>query len=404
MRLDLINFRGIPAVNPNSAASLLAEWRVGTLLEAVAVRDSATGQLFLNLGGQRYPARLASGSGDEPGPVDGERMQLRVLRNSPVLALERVPDEHSGAPDSEAVADALRKFVPRQTSPAPLLSNLAWVARGAAGSDSLPKAVTQLAERLWQALPDTKAMSDPMTFERALSRSGTFLEAALAKHDGTPAARAAVASDIKSLMLQFARVLRDHGARANGSTFADSTPHAPLPMASGALSALSGAPATLALLETANQQMNELARQTDGALARMSTTQVANSVQDGPMQSLLIELPVRHEDRASMLRVRIEHEQTRRRQDAPDAWTVEAALDLGAAGALHARVSLTGFRVGVQLRADSPAVVEMLNARAPELESMLRDAGLEVDRVVCRHGMPASDAGQGMTRLLDVRA
>jgi Flagellar hook-length control protein FliK len=404
MRLDLINFRGVAPIAPGSSTSLLAEWRVGTLLEAVAVRDSATGQLFLNMGGQRYPARLASGSGDEPGPADGERMQLRVLRNSPVLALERIPDSLGSAPDTEAVADALRKFVPRQTSPAPLLSNLAWVARGAAGAESLPKAVAQMAERLWQAIPDTESMSDPMRLERALSRSGTFLEAVLAKDDGTPAARAAVASDIKALMLQFARVLRDHGARPNGSTFADSTPHAPLPMASGPLSALSGAPATLALLETSNQQMNELARQTDGALARISTTQVANSAQDGPMQALLVELPVRHEDRASMLRVRIEHEQSRRQQDAPDSWTVEAALDLGAVGALHARVSLSGFRVGVQLRADSPAVVELLNARAPELESMLRDAGLEVDRIVCRHGMPASDAGPRMSRLLDVRA
>jgi hypothetical protein len=67
-------------------------------------------------------------------------------------------------------------------------------------------------------------------------------------------------------------------------------------------------------------------------------------------------------------------------------------------------VSLSGFRVGVQLRADSPAVVDMLNARAPELEAMLRDAGLEVDRIVCRHGMPAGDAGERLTRLLDVRA
>jgi hypothetical protein len=404
MRLDLISFRGVTPASPGSATSLLAEWRVGTLLEAVAARDSATGQLFLNMGGQRYPARLASGSGDDPGPVDGERMQLRILRNSPVLALERVPDEQSSTPDNEVVSDALRKLVPRQTSPAPLLSNIAWLARGASGSESLPKAVTQSADRLWQALPDTEALSDPMTLQRALSRSGTFLEAALANDDGTPASRATVAADIKTLLLQFGRVLRDHGARPNGSTFADSTPHAPLPMASGPLSALSGLPATLALLETANQQMNELARQTDGALARMATTQVANGAQDGSMQALLIELPVRHADRATMLRIRIEHEQSRRRQEAPDSWTVEAALDLGAVGALHARVSLNGFRVGVQLRADSPAIVDILNARAPELESMLRDAGLEVDRIVCRHGMPASDAGTRMSRLLDVRA
>lgn len=400
MRIDLVNLRGIPAVSPNTTASLLAEWRVGAVLQAVATRDAGNGQLFLDMGGQRYPARLSSGSGNEAGPVDGERMTLRVLRNSPVLALERIPDS-SGAMDSEAVGDALRKFVPKQTSPAPLLSNLAWVARG--GADALPKAVAQVADRLWQALPNVRDLSDPMSLERALGRSGAFLEAVLAKDDGTPAARAAVATDLKTLMLQFARVLREHGARPNGAAFADST-HSPLPTATGPLGTLAASPATLALLETPIEQMHELARQTDGALARMTTTQVTNSAQEAPLQSMLIELPVRHEDRASMLRVRIEHERSRRQHDGPESWTVEAALDLGAAGALHARVSLSGFHVGVQLRADSPGVVEMLNARAPELEAMLREAGLEVDRIVCRHGMPGGDAGQRVTRLLDVRA
>jgi hypothetical protein len=295
----------------------------------------------------------------------------------------------------------LRKFVPRQTSPAPLLSNLAWLARHTA---SLPKAVVQTAERLWQALPSTDQMSEPMTLERAISRSGAFLEAALANHDGTPAARNAVATDLKTLMLQFARVLREHGARPNGATFADSTPHAPLPTAGGPLSSLSQAPATLALLETPVEQMHELARQTDGALARMTTTQVANTAQDGPVQSMLIELPVRHEDRASMLRLRVERDRTRRQHEGPESWTVEAALDLGATGALHARISLTGFHVGVQLRADAPAIVDMLNARAPELEALLREAGLEVAPIVCRHGMPAGDSGARLTRLLDVRA
>jgi hypothetical protein len=414
MRLDVVNLRGIAAATTGSIATLLAEWRVGAVLQAVATRDPGTGQLFLNMGGQRYPARLASGS-DDSGPVDGERMTLRVLRNSPVLALERIEEPARGM-DAQALGDALRKFVPRQTSPAPLLSNLAWLARH---GDSLPREVVQVAERLWQALPSTKDMSDPMTLERALSRSGAFLEAALANDDGTPAARAAVATDLKNLMLQFARVLRQHGAHPNGATFADSIPHAPLPTANGPLSSLPTAPATLALLEAPLEQMNELARQTDGAIARMTTTQVANTAQEGAAQTLLIEVPVRHEDRANMLRLRVEHDRSRRAHDGSESWTVEAALDLGTVGALHARVSLSGrsfspapaalglapgFRIAVQLRADAPALVDMLNARAPELEALLRDAGLEVDRIVCRHGMPAGDPGARLTRLLDVRA
>lgn len=398
MRLDLVTLRGVPATGTSN--SLLAEWRVGTILQAVATRDASSGQLFLQLGDSRYPARLASG--DEQGPSDGEKMSVRVLRTSPVLALERVPEQARASASAEVVTDALRRFVPRQSSPAPLAANLAFVARGE-GAQSLPRNVAQVASQLWDALPDIDSMSDPMTLERALSRSGTFLEAALAKDDGTPASRAALAGDLKNLMLQFARVLREHGAKPSGG-FADAGAHAPLPSANAPLTSLSAAPATLALLETPFEQMNELARQTEGALARMATTQVTNSAQDGPTTSMLIEVPVRQDDRANVLRFRIERDSSRKQHANGESWAVEAALDLGAIGALHARVSLSGFRVGVQLRADSPAIVEMLNARAPELEAMLREAGLEVDRIVCRHGMPAGDAGQRLTRLLDVHA
>jgi Flagellar hook-length control protein FliK len=136
------------------------------------------------------------------------------------------------------------------------------------------------------------------------------------------------------------------------------------------------------------------------------TTQIASSAPDASstVQSMLIELPVRHEERASVVRLLVERDRSRRQLVGTDSWTVEAAMDLGAVGALHAKVSLTGRRIGVQLRAESPSVVEALSMRAGELESLLRESGLEIERVVCLHGMPAGDTGVRPARLLDVRA
>jgi len=85
MRVDLVNLLG-SGNSPNP--SLLAEWRVGAILQAVAVRAPGSGELWLDIAGQRYPARVASGN--VAGPQDGERLQVRVLRNSPVIALETV--------------------------------------------------------------------------------------------------------------------------------------------------------------------------------------------------------------------------------------------------------------------------------------------------------------------------
>ena len=398
MRVDLVNLLGSGS---SPSPSLLAEWRVGAILQAVAVRAPGSGELWLDIAGQRYPARVASGN--VAGPQDGERLQVRVLRNSPVLALETVstqPTESSA--ETAVITDALRKFVPRQQNPALLLANLAWIAQRKSGVETLPRAVVQSAAHLWHALPEAEALGDPKVLEAAIAKSGVFLEANLAAHRGPSDPR--LASDLKTLMLTFQRALQSYGAKPS-SAHSDAAGHAPVPTARGPLTTLPSAPATLAVLEEPSQQLNELARQTDGTLARLTTVQISNSAPDPAVQSMLIDLPVRHEDRAAVLRLKIEKDGSRRRDgDGAESWTVEAAVDLGAIGGLHAKVTLIGKRIGVQLRAESPAVVAALSQRADELEAMLAESGLEVDRVVCLHGMPAGDAGVRSARLLDVRA
>lgn len=401
MRVDLVDFRNASRAGPTNP-SLLSEWRVGALLQAVAVRDATSGQLWLDIGGQRHSARLASGTGN--GPAHGEQLQVRVLRNSPVLALETLgPSAAAANEETTVVADAMRRFVPRQESASLLMANLSWLAQGKNGASELPKSVMHAAAQLWQALPDADTLGDAQLLEKALTRSGAFLESNLAA-----AARFAVdpkilANDLKALMLTLSRSLRDSGARPASASI-DTGVNAAIPTARGPLTALPAAPATFSMIENTDQQLNELSRQTEGAIARLTTTQINNSAPDPAVQSMLVELPVRHEDRAAMLRLRVERDASRKRSGGGDTWTVEAAVDLGKVGALHAKVTLAGNRIGVQLRAESAAIVDALSARTGELEAMLRESGLEIDRIVCLHGMPAGDAGVRAARLLDVRA
>ena len=143
----------------------------------------AQSQLWLDIAGQRHPARVASG--DAAGPQNGERLQVRVLRNSPVLALETMPaPAESSSAETAVIADALRKFVPRQQSPALLLANLAWIAQRKSGVETLPRPVVQAAAHLWHALPEAEALGDPKALETAIAKSGVFLEANLAAHRG----------------------------------------------------------------------------------------------------------------------------------------------------------------------------------------------------------------------------
>src|SRR5262245_41767751 len=233
MRVDLVSFRG---AGPGTAPSLLSEWRVGAILQATAVRDALTGQLWLDIAGQRHPARLASSDG--VGPQNGEVLQLRVLRTSPVLALETV--SAAGVPaDADTIADAMRKYVPRQESPTLMLANLAFLAQGKA-APTLPRAVLQAAAQLWQAIPEAASLGNPEALEAAVTRSGAFLEANLATAGrGAPPG---IATDLKALMLSLSRTLHDHGARPAAAR-ADMAVSSPIPTARGPLTALPAAPA-----------------------------------------------------------------------------------------------------------------------------------------------------------------
>ena len=393
MRLDVPSLR--PASVTGTAPTLLAQWRVGTVLQAVTVVD-ASGRLFLDIGDSRFSARLASREMNMP--RNGERLQLRVLRDSPVLAFETVP-QPSIEEAANPTLEALRRYVPRQNSAAPLAANLAFVVKGP--RSNLPSAVTQAAALVWEAMPDAETLEDPQGLRQAIVDSGAFLEAKLADAP-TRSTGESIANDLKALLLQFGRVLKEQGARAAAAPPA-TTPAAPVPTANGALRTLPGAAPTLMTLGPPEQQLHELAHQTEGAIARLTTLQLANSAPDPMAQALLVELPVRREDEVHMLRLRIEHEDpSRRGGGSRSSWTVEAALDLGEAGGLHARVHLQDQRIDVQLRAASAEVVNALTARRGELEAILREAGLDVQRVTCLHGLPVADPDNRPPRLLDL--
>lgn len=395
MRIDLLS-----ANDPRTTATtpLRTMWRVGAILEAIAVRDVTTGQLWLQMNEQRLPARLASGHSN--GPLNGEHLKLRVLRDTPVLALEALDEP---ATDHSA-ADALLRYLPRQTSPTPLLANLGWLARHGHEADRLPPAVQQAIARLWQALPDATTLDDPAQLARALQRSGTFLEANIAQHPGvSPAAAQLLAADFKANLLLLREQLRKFRLDGAGTHL----PPGAMPSLTGPVTAMATGPASLSVLDEVAAQLSELKQQTEGCLARINTNQLLHdqAAQQG-LLSWLIELPIKHEQgaeqRAELLRFKFEREPQTHAGDEP-AWAVEVALDLGAQGSLHAQVRLLGKRLNVQLRSESASLIAALTPQLDTLESALRAQGLELDRVVCLHGHPV-DGSARLTRLLDLHA
>jgi Flagellar hook-length control protein FliK len=400
MRLEVSSLQS--SSNTGVTSSLFTQWRVGAIVDAVAIRDPADGQLWLNIGNARVPARIASG--DAVGPTDGERMQLRVLRDKPVLALETLTQDAD-----TTVNDGLRRYLPKQTSPAPLLANIALLARSTSLMESLPRPIQSAVAALWQSLPQATELATPDGLEQALQRSGVFLEASLANSNDS-GARNVIAHDLKATLIDLKNALQRNGAIPQTLTTQElaGTPD-PLPSMRGNMPPLHAAQATLAQLDSLPERMNELAAQTDGSLARLRSVQLVNAENASQAPVWLMELPFRRDQQPETLRFRFERNNgdsnSHSQPQQESSWTVEAALSLHDSGGLHARVSLQGSRISVHLRAESASLVVDLNTRLPELAAVLRDAGLEVDRLICLHGMPAEDPRwRNAVPLLDVRA
>jgi hypothetical protein len=86
MRVDLVNFLGS---GTSPSPGLLAEWRVGAILEAIAVRDARSGQLYLDTW-----ARLADSTQapveESLAVIDGVHARMaRVLEAAPDAAWSR---------------------------------------------------------------------------------------------------------------------------------------------------------------------------------------------------------------------------------------------------------------------------------------------------------------------------
>jgi hypothetical protein len=395
MRIDVASSTSLGLLA--RAPGLIPEWRVGSVVEAVAVRNAATGQLWLNIGQDRVPARLASG--DPAGPAEGEVLRLRVLRNSPVIAFETLETEQTAGRD--VASDSLRRALPRQASPAALLANAAWLANRKDAGPALPPRLLQALAALWQGLPTTEQLGSGHGLEMALRQSGLFLEAQLGQNLSPALLAKLPLQDFKALLLAVRSLAAEQpGARSGTSAF-PVPGAAPLPMLHGALLPLTDSAPTLASLAAPADQVEDLLRQADGALARLTATQLINASAQG--LAFLVEIPVRHGNDARMLRFRFE-QQAEQPSGQQGGWSVEAVLTLRHGEAVHARVAYQAGRIAVQLRSDSAAVVERLKMSREALTGALLAAGLDVERVVCLHGLPAADPGHSRAHLVDARA
>ncbi|MEJ2643512.1 MAG: flagellar hook-length control protein FliK [Gammaproteobacteria bacterium] len=421
-----------PAVSVTLARPLatIQSWQVGQVLRAIALTASADGHAQLRIGSRTVQAQISV-------PVRaGQQLDLQVMKLGPQPVLQLL-----SAQNSDPVTAAIRRVLPQQTPVGPLLANLEKVAT--AERSPVPPQMLLRTRALLDGLPRVRGTFTADQLRSAVRASGLFLESRLA----APAPEAdALAVDIKANLLRLLAVLRswpgskpsadegvprprtplqgqDRGApppesegapagsrppagTGGAGTVADSsTPttaarpapdaNAPPPMRGVNPAPQGPATASLTHLDDPGAIRSVLQRQVEGALAHVQLNQLASvSRPDSPAPQWLVELPLLHDSgRFDIWSLRVSREdgqrQGRGKAGAEAAWSVTLAFDLPALGPVQARVSIGGDRVSTQFWADRPATTALFERHLEDLRRQLRQAGLAVDHLSCRQGLPA---------------
>jgi hypothetical protein len=266
---------------------------------------------------------------------------------------------------------------------------------------ALPPRLRLALSALWEGVPSTGQLASAQGLEAAIRQSGLFLESQLAQNLPPAMLAKLPLQDLKALLLSVRSLAAEQSALRPGAVALPATAAAPLPMLRGAFPPLVDSAPSLPSIAGSADRVDELLQQADGALARLTATQLINLSAQG--LAYLIEIPVRQGNDARMLRFRFE-QQAERPSGQQAGWSVEAVLTLRHGEAVHVRVAFQTGRIAVQLRSDSAAVVERLKMSREALTGALLAAGLDVEQVVCLHGLPAADPGHSRARLVDTRA
>lgn len=314
------------------------------------------------------PAPAASQpAGSAPVPVAAPTTPQTQNTNVPGLVTPATP--------AAALTQATLASLGNQNSLAVLLTS---ILRLGDKTRNLPEDVQRALGRLTQAVLslDGKA-PDAAALQRAIARSGLFLESQLAAGRGATQLQ----GDLKALLLTVQRALGNWlGPDAQSAVLLAKQPPPPQP---GAMPR-AAPPAAAALAADASPEDigKALLSQTDAALSRLRLHQMA-SLPDRPeapsaRQDIRMEIPVTIGQQPGILSLVISPDDDD--QDAEKkkkkGWRVQFAVNASVIGEVGAEIGLLGERTNVVLSAAEPEAAEALEADIAELSEALEAVGL----------------------------
>jgi hypothetical protein len=308
-------------------------------------------------------------------------------------AAPQVPPSAPATP-AAALAQMVPEALARQNSLAPLVASLAAIV---ARPGALPEPVLRAALQVLGQRIQLPVGGGPTAeqVERAIVRSGVYLEAGLARG-------VAPANDLKSGLIALKGAL---------ATWLGGNP-APVAAAQQAAPPLRGMPPRAEpinlqpLPEAPRDAARALHSQADAALSRVKLMQFASLPDADPARpaapELRMEVPFLVGQQLMMAQFQVTRDAARRKSEGKRGWTMRFAMMLPSAGEVGAEIGLLGRAVNVALWAADADTSARLEAALPELAPALAALGLEPGAMRVR-GLPPEAPKPASGRYLDSR-
>lgn len=162
--------------------------------------------------------------------------------------------------------------------------------------------------------------------------------------------------------------------------------------------------------EMADALVAVLLKQVKGALSRMTLHQLASQprASDSAAQQPLLsfEIPFVHNGQVQLFQFLIEEETTTAANEEPNLakrWVVQMAFDIEGLGPMLCQINLLGKTASVSFWAEWENTLQQTRQHFDELERVLSELGLKVDKLQGHLGIPKSEQTLIQNQLVDIR-
>ncbi|MDH5602175.1 MAG: flagellar hook-length control protein FliK [Gammaproteobacteria bacterium] len=422
--------RNVSATSENNLSTTTAtEWKVSQLIQAVITRITDK-QLFLDIQGIKAntakPANLDIQTGDIL------KLQIEQLRPMPqfrIVGLQKVAD-------NTLIAQALKTVLAQNTSTAPVLKDISYIAnRPSLRPSPLAAKVNAAVREIYQHLPSPFNLKTATQLKTHLQNSGSFLEGNIKKQvfSSTPSTPGTVINKTPRITPQISANVKstldlDLGAQlhrlANLIRAQLSEPQTLSPLTSSKTPVQPGIATadnkTVAQQATPRPQveqsslqnitqreeaMQTFLRQVESSLSHMQQTQLQslNESQAGRPQWLM-ELPIKDGQDIDLFELRISEEESSQSEgEVKKSWNVILQFDLTGLGKVKAQIKMQDDFISAQFISEKPETLSLFKDNFDFLKNRLSYNGLNVGNIDCVHANLSNNTLTETSKKLDER-